>query len=329
MAIPQLGPPRTRAIGHERPGPGFRPAAGLRGRPSQPARIPAQRCRAMAIVVDRHLHGLLVHQRPERPFELGRPVLWLDPDVPFLDPQHFIGHPHQPLDVADLRLLGELEDRHVPPIETDPPHPGEEWERDPVLHDVDPVAREARRVADGRLEPAVLAGPPLDPRARARVGRDRLDLAVRVDRVHVPAFRARDLLVTAHQGRRHRAGRDHEPFRLEAPDQEGQEDHHKRLDRLAPAPTLQVASGRAFPPPRSRRGFSRGFRSGAFPNLLIHRHTRGMVVPGPLTSSSQDNKPMARLEPGAPRASPEKSAPRAVGRHAEAAWMATEGRQRP
>ena len=77
----------------------------------------------MAIVVDHHLHGLLVVERPQQPLERVGRVPRPDPDVAALDPEHLVGHADQPLDVADLGLLGQLEDGHVPPLAAGPGPP--------------------------------------------------------------------------------------------------------------------------------------------------------------------------------------------------------------
>ena len=185
-------------------------------------------------------------QRTRDPPELPGPSPGLDPDVPALDSDDFIRHADQSLDVADIRLLGELEDGHVPPMEPDFPGPREEGDRNAFLHDVDPVAREAGRVVDGGHVPAVLAGTPADPRTRPQLGPIRIDLAVGVDGEHVPAFRAGDLLMTAHQRGSHRAGRDDEAFGFDTPDEERHEHDHERLDRFSVAPS---------PAPRCRRIF--------------------------------------------------------------------------
>src|SRR4029077_10474252 len=97
------------------------------------------------------------------------------------------------------------------------------------------------------------------------------------------------------QGRRHRAGRDHESFRLEAPDQKGQEHDDERLDRLAPAFCLLdlriPRSGRG--PPRT----AMGFRNGSIPTPFVHGRPLRMDVPGSMTPLEQDNTPTPEPEP--------------------------------
>ena len=192
------------------------------------------------------------------------------------------GHPHQPLDVADLGLLRQLEDRDVPPLQMDLGRPVEEGQRHALLHDVDPVPRETGRVGDRRLIAAILARPPGDPWTGAAAGAVRLGLAVGVDCVHIATFRAGDFLVPSHQGGCHRAGRDHEALGLDAPEQEPQEHDHERLDRLPPAAQPRIAGrpGRLIVDPR----LTARSPSGGLPTSTAHRQPPGMHAPGSSTS---------------------------------------------
>ena len=124
VAVSQLGPARSPSgSGTKVPGSGSDQAPGSAADHRRQRRIAGQRRRPMTIVVDHHLHGLLMLQRPERPLEVLRVVLRPDPDVAPLDAQDLVGHPHQPLDVADFGLLRQLEDRHVPPLAAGPGPP--------------------------------------------------------------------------------------------------------------------------------------------------------------------------------------------------------------
>ena len=106
VMVPQLGPV-GRASGRARnvPGAGSVQAPGAAGAHRRQRGSWLERRRPMAIVVDHHLHGLLMLERPEQALEIARSVQRLDPDVAALDADHLVGHADQPLDVADLGLF--------------------------------------------------------------------------------------------------------------------------------------------------------------------------------------------------------------------------------
>ena len=160
-----------------------------------------------------------------------------------MDPDHFPRHPHEPFDVADLGgFLGQLEDGDVPSLGLDDPRGRHERDLGSRFHRIDAIARKARLGVDLRGEPAVLAGAPGHPESGSRAEAARFDLAVGVDLVDEAALRAGDFLMPTHQRRGHRPSGNHEAFRLEAPDQEPDENDHERLDRLAPVPSSRAVA---------------------------------------------------------------------------------------
>ncbi len=241
VPVPHLGFPARPGRGDERP----RVLLILlprRRRPAPPFRPALQRGRAMAVVVDHHLHRALVAQRLPLQAEILA-VGGLDVDVAVPDPQPLAGEADQPLDVADLGLLRISEDDDVPPPRVGGPR--QEGHVVDELHHQDAVAVEGRGVGQRRLIAAIDARPGDDRRRRPRRARPEPEpadphgarpvvLGRGVDRVDVAALRAGHLLVAAHQGRRHRPGGDDERLGLEPADQKREDHRHDdRLDRLA------------------------------------------------------------------------------------------------
>ena len=171
VMVAQLGPIRgvvcRRITARHRLRPSRCPGTGTQ---RSQLRIALQRRRAMGIVVNHQLHGLLMVERSKQPLEVPRTVERLDPEVAAVDADHLVGHADQPLDVAYLGLFRKLEDGHIPSLELDPATRAEKRQRKPVFHDVNAIAREARRIGDrctrsgnSRTSPTTTRRPVLPP----------------------------------------------------------------------------------------------------------------------------------------------------------------------
>ena len=139
------------------------PVAGLEGRPALPFRSIGEGFRPQAIVIDHHLHGSLMLQRPAFETELVASRR-LDKDVAVPDPERFAGQADEAFDVADLRFFRISEDDDVPTPR--PQSAGEEGHVVGKLHDEDAVALEARLVGQLHLIPAIDANPRTDAPGR-------------------------------------------------------------------------------------------------------------------------------------------------------------------
>ena len=110
------------------------------------------------------------------------------------------GMPTSPLDVADLGLLRQLEDGHVPALELHPAQAAEEGEDDAPASSRRSGRRKSlvrrRRAASNRQFSQVPNATRGAGAAAVPLG---LGLSVGVDGIDVAAFRAGDLLVPAHQ----------------------------------------------------------------------------------------------------------------------------------
>ena len=94
----------------------------------------------MRVVINDHLHRLLVVRRsPKSPGKVER-FDRSKPEVSSLDPNHLVRHADQALDVANFRFFGQLEDSHVPPFDRPARPTTQEWDGSPLLHHVHPVA---------------------------------------------------------------------------------------------------------------------------------------------------------------------------------------------
>jgi len=200
-----------------------------------PARRKAGRFdrRRQIVVEDRLQHGPDLVRRLARNVEVCLSGTF-DEHISMLDADRLAGQPHQALDEIGGGLAGKLEDHHVPALRFAQLIDKLAHQYPIAFHGMvffragTPLHGVAAHGTNRSLDPVLLP---------AQSTRAIVHLLAGADLELVAAFFASDLLVSAQQGRGHRAGRDHEGLGLEGAEQEGQNQCYRhRFDHLAHRP---------------------------------------------------------------------------------------------